>query len=80
MSTPTIGNASRRTMAPCGDYSQAQQVVDSLADRRFPVENVSIVGSDLRLVEQVISRLATARAAPAVAASGAWNASAVNSP
>ncbi len=54
------------------DYTQAQRAVDFLSDEQFPVENVQIVGSDLRSVEQVVGRLTFARAAGAGAASGAW--------
>ena len=36
------------------------------------MENLDIVGSDLRLVERVTGRLTTARATAAGAASGAW--------
>ena len=54
------------------DYAQAQRAVDYLSDNKFPVEKTSIVGTDLRLVETVLGRLTTARAAGAGAASGAW--------
>ncbi|WP_433825397.1 general stress protein [Actinoplanes sp. CA-015351] len=54
------------------EYALAQQAVDHLSDNKFPVERVSIVGTDLRLVETVLGRLTTARAALAGAASGAW--------
>jgi hypothetical protein len=54
------------------DYALAQQAVDYLSDNQFPVEKTSIVGTDLRLVENVLGRLTTARAAMAGAASGAW--------
>lgn len=54
------------------DYALAQQAVDHLSDNKFPVERVSIVGTDLRLVETVLGRLTTGRAALAGAASGAW--------
>ena len=54
------------------DYQQAQRAVDYLADEKFPVENVTIVGSDLRLVERVLGRLTWGRAIGAGAASGAW--------
>jgi len=53
-------------------YAQAQQAVDYLSDNKFPVEHTSIVGTDLRLVENVTGRWTTARAAMAGAASGAW--------
>jgi heat induced stress protein YflT len=54
------------------DYASAQRAVDYLSDNKFPVERTSIVGTDLRLVENVLGRLTVARAALAGAASGAW--------
>ena len=54
------------------DYSAAQAVVDRLSDASFPVEDVEIVGRDLRLVERVTGRLTNLRAAAAGAASFAW--------
>jgi hypothetical protein len=54
------------------DYAMAQQAVDHLSDNKFPVDRTSIVGTDLRLVENVLGRLTVARAAGAGAASGAW--------
>ena len=53
-------------------YAEAQRAVDYLADNKFPVENTSIIGSDLRMVEQITGRLTWGRAALAGAASGAW--------
>jgi hypothetical protein len=53
-------------------YAEAQRAVDFLADEKFPVENVTIVGSDLQMVERVLGRLSWGRAAGAGAASGAW--------
>jgi len=37
-------------------YDEAQKVVDYLADSHFPVENLCIVGTDLRSVERVLGR------------------------
>jgi hypothetical protein len=54
------------------DYAQAQRAVDFLSDEGFPVERVTLVGSDLRMVEKVLGRLTTGRAAAAGAARGAW--------
>lgn len=54
------------------DYADAQRAVDYLSDNDFPVDRVRIVGSDLRLVEQVHGRLTTGRAALAGAGTGAW--------
>src|SRR5215212_1512860 len=53
-------------------YEQAQRAVDYLSDEKFPVENVTIIGSDLRQIEQVTGRLTTGRAIAAGAAGGAW--------
>jgi hypothetical protein len=53
-------------------YAEAQRAVDFLADAAFPVQNVSIVGSDLKMVEKVTGRLTRGRAAAAGAATGAW--------
>lgn len=37
-------------------YDEAQQAVDSLADRDFPVSNLLIVGTDLKLIERVTGK------------------------
>lgn len=39
-----------------GSYDEAQHVVDYLADSRFPVENLCIVGTELRSIERVLGR------------------------
>ena len=53
-------------------YEAAQAAVDHLSDEKFPVENVTIIGSDLRMVEKVLGRMTTGRAIAAGAAGGAW--------
>ena len=53
-------------------YPQAQAAVDHLSDEKFAVENVTIIGSDLRMVETVTGRLTWGRALGAGAAGGAW--------
>jgi hypothetical protein len=53
-------------------YEQAQAAVDYLSDEKFPVENVTIIGSDLRMIETVTGRLTAGRALAAGAAAGAW--------
>jgi hypothetical protein len=53
-------------------YLAAQRAVDYLSDQQFPVQHLSIVGSDLKMVENVLGRLTRGRAALAGAASGAW--------
>ena len=60
------------TVARYASYEKAQEAVDRLSDEHFPVENLEIVGSGLRLVERVTGRLTKARAAAAGAATGAW--------
>ncbi|MDP9092645.1 MAG: hypothetical protein M3N95_06800 [Actinomycetota bacterium] len=54
------------------DYSRAQHVVDSLADQEFPVQNVAIVGTELKSVERVTGRLTHGKVALAGAISGLW--------
>src|SRR3954463_2444106 len=53
-------------------YERAQAAVDYLSDQKFAVENVTIIGSDLRMVERGTGRLTTGRAIAAGAAGGAW--------
>lgn len=54
------------------EYSDAQKSVDYLSDHEFPVQNVLIVGTELRQVERVTGRLTWGRVLSAGAASGAW--------
>jgi len=60
------------TVAEYHDYATAQGAVDFLSDNGFPVERTAIVGTGLRLVENVLGRLTVGRAALAGAGSGAW--------
>lgn len=53
-------------------YEDAQQAVDFLSDRSFPVENCMIVGTDLRQVERVTGRLTLGRVALAGLVTGIW--------
>jgi hypothetical protein len=53
-------------------YADAQRAVDHLSDHEFPVQNVLIVGTELRQVERVTGRLTWGRVLSAGAASGAW--------
>jgi hypothetical protein len=62
----------RQMVATYESYEEAQRAVDRLSDASFPVENVEIVGRDLRIVERVTGRLTTGRAALAGAGTGAW--------
>ncbi len=53
-------------------YVKAEQAVDYLADQGFPVQNLQIVGTELRSVERVTGRLTRGKVAAAGAASGLW--------
>lgn len=53
-------------------YAEAQGVVDYLADHQFEVEHAQIIGSDLRMVEQITGRLTWPRALLSGVAAGAW--------
>lgn len=58
-----------QSVAVYDSYADAQKAVDYLSDEHFPVENLCIVGTDLKLVERVLGR----RAWPQVLASGAMS-------
>ena len=66
------GSASRRVVASFATYAEAERAVDQLADNKFPVERTAIVGSGLRLVEQVTGRMDYGKAALRGALSGAF--------
>ncbi|HHU10693.1 MAG TPA: hypothetical protein GXZ60_11865, partial [Intrasporangiaceae bacterium] len=53
-------------------YDEAQRAVDYLSDQQFPVENVLIVGTDLKQLERVTGRLTRSKVAFGGAISGAW--------
>lgn len=62
----------RPVLASYDDYAAAQQAVDTLSDKGFPVQNVAIVGVDVRIVESVIGRVTWGRAAISNMLTGAW--------
>lgn len=66
--TPPSGMA----VAAYPTYVQAQKAVDRLTTQDFPVNDVTIVGTDLQLVERVTGRLTRGKVIGAGAASGAW--------
>ena len=70
--TPVSLPAGRYALGSYPQYEQAQAVVDHLSDHGFPVETVTIVGADLRLVEEVTGRLTRGKAALAGALSTGW--------
>jgi hypothetical protein len=47
----------RQVIAIFDNYADAERAVDYLADQRFEVDRVAIVGRDLQLVEQVTGRM-----------------------
>ncbi len=53
-------------------YASAQKAVDYLSDHEFAVENVLIVGTDLKQLERVSGRLTRGRVAIGGLVSGAW--------
>ena len=61
----------RRVVATYDNYRDAERAVDYLSDHKFPVERVSIVGRDLKLVERVTGRMTYGRSALQGALSGA---------
>jgi len=78
MSTPMgprklgIDVTHRPVLSSYDDYVDAQKAVDTLSDNGFPVQNVAIVGVDVRIVESVLGRLTWGKAAASGMFSGAW--------
>ena len=82
MSTPPLGTTASRDLGrvlPTGEtigrytsYLDAQKAVDYLADHKFAVQRVAIIGNDLKTVERVTGRLSYPRVALGSAATGAW--------
>jgi hypothetical protein len=62
----------RRMVAVLDRYEDAQALIDRLSDDGFPVDHLTIVGRDLRIVERVTGRLDAVRAALSGALSGAF--------
>ncbi len=60
------------TVGSYTSYLDAQKAVDYLADQKFPVQQVSIVGNDLKMVERVTGKLSYPRVALSGALTGAW--------
>lgn len=66
--TPPTG----QPVAAFATYAEAQRAVDYLADNAFTVPGVTIVGTNLQMVERVTGRLSYPRVALAGMMSGAW--------
>jgi hypothetical protein len=72
MVSPVPGLPTGLSVGTYDTYADAQRAVDHLADEKFPVENLAIVGTDLRQVERVTGRMTWAKAALGGLASGVW--------
>lgn len=75
----TVGSVPNLPTPPTGfavaaypTYASAQAAVEQLMKHDFAIQDVTIVGSDLQLVERVTGRLTAGKLAAAGAASGAW--------
>ena len=66
--TPPTGFA----VAAYPTYASAQAAVEHLIKHDFSIQDVTIVGSDLQMVERVTGRMTAGKLAAAAAASGAW--------
>jgi hypothetical protein len=53
-------------------YEHAQKVVDFLSDNEFEVQQMAIVGTELRTVERVTGRITRGKVAAAGTISGLW--------
>ncbi|MDO5699493.1 MAG: hypothetical protein Q4G51_16140 [Dermatophilus congolensis] len=61
-----------RSLSIFDKYEDAQKAVDFLSDEQFPVQNVMIVGTDLRQVERVTGRLTWGKVLGGGILSGMW--------
>ena len=61
-----------QSLAVYDDYAAAQKAVDFLSDEKFPVEQLMIVGTDLKRIERITGRLTNGRVAAGGAISGLW--------
>lgn len=61
-----------QSLAVFGKYEEAQKAVDYLSDHEFPVQNVMIVGTDLKQIERITGRLTTGKVAVGGLMSGLW--------
>ena len=59
-------------VASFASYAEAQHAVDSLSDDGFPVQHLTIIGTDLRQVERITGRMSWGRAVASGAGSGLW--------
>ena len=60
------------TLASFDAYSEAQSLVNSLVGEGVPARALSIVGSDVNVVERITGKIGYGRAALSAAMSGSW--------
>jgi hypothetical protein len=72
METDNMTGAHKVVLGTYRSHAAAQHAVDILAEHKFPVEHVTIVGTGLRLEERVLGRWTLGRAVVAGAATGGW--------
>ncbi len=72
MASPVPGLPHGLSVGTYDTYEEAQRAVDYLSDQKFPVENLAIVGTDLRQVERVTGRMTWGKALLGGLASGVW--------
>jgi hypothetical protein len=53
-------------------YQAAASAIDTLVEREFPVDKVSVIGSELRSIERITTGLSYPKAALSGLASGLW--------
>lgn len=70
LTTPTLPEGVE--VASFQSYQLAESAIDQLAESSYPVEELSIVGTDLRMVEHITGRLTVGRVAVSGLASGIW--------
>jgi len=61
-----------QSLAVYDDYAAEQKTVDFLSDNEFPVQQLMIVGTDLKRIERITGRLTTGRVALGGLLSGVW--------
>ena len=61
-----------QSLAVYDDYARAQRSVDFLADADFPVDQLMIVGTELKRIERVTGRLTWSKVAVGGILSGLW--------
>lgn len=61
-----------RSLGVYSTYQEVQSVVDTLADREFPVQSTLIVGTDLKLMERVTGRRTWPKVIGQGVLSGLW--------